>query len=136
MRYMLMMRYGAPPDVTEKHGEMTTWPAEDVKRHIEFQHRTSRELTESGELVDEQGLGGPDLAKIVRAGEAGLPSVTDGPFPESKEFLAGYRIVDVENQERAIEIAAAMSAAPGRGGAPLNIPIEVQPVMAAPDTDA
>ncbi|MFW6092317.1 MAG: YciI family protein [Actinomycetota bacterium] len=136
MKYMLMMRYGAPPDVTEKHGEMTTWPPEDVKRHIEFQHRTNRELTESGELVDEQGLGGPDVAKIVRAGADGLPAVTDGPFPESKEFLAGYRIVDVESQERAIEIAAAMSAAPGRGGAPLNIPIEVQPVMAAPDPDA
>ncbi len=129
MKYILLMRYGAPPDVTEKHGEMTTWPAEDVKRHIEFQHRTSKELTESGELVDEQGLGGPEMAKIVRAQDNGLPAVTDGPFPESKEFLAGYRIVDVE-------IAAVMSAAPGRGGAPLNIPIEVQPVLAAPDTTA
>lgn len=136
MKYILLMRYGAPPDVTEKHGEMTTWPAEDVKRHIEFQHRTSKELTESGELVDEQGLGGPEMAKIVRAQDNGLPAVTDGPFPESKEFLAGYRIVDVDSAGRAIEIAAVMSAAPGRGGAPLNIPIEVQPVLAAPDTTA
>lgn len=136
MKYMLLMRYGAPQDVTEKHGEMTSWPPEDVKRHIDFQHRTSEGLAESGELVDEQGLGGPELAKIVRAQDNGLPAVTDGPFPESKEFLAGYRIVDVDSPERAVEIAAAMSAAPGRGGAPLNIPIEVQPVMAAPDPDA
>lgn len=135
MKYMLMMRYGAPADVTEKHGEMSTWPPEDVKAHIDFQHSYSHRLTNSGELVDEQGLGGPDQAKIVRAGDGGAPVVTDGPFPESKEFLAGYRIVDVDSLERAIEIAADMSAAPGRDGAALNIPIEVQPVMVAPDMD-
>jgi len=73
-------------------------------------------------------LTGPDQAKLVRAGKNGTP-VTDGVFPESKEFLAGYWIVDVESPERAYEIAAHASAAPGPGGAPLNMAIEVRQVM-------
>lgn len=134
MKYMLLMTYSAPPDVEAKHGDMSTWPPEDIKAHIDFQHKVSNELTGSGELVDEQGLAEPDQAKIVRSHDS-TPVITDGPFPESKEFLAGYRIVDVESHERAIEIAARMSAGPGRGGAPLNIPIEVRQVMAAPEVD-
>jgi hypothetical protein len=82
-------------------------------------------------LVAAEGLAGPDQAKVVRAGKDGEP-VTDGVFPESKEFLAGYWIVDVENPERADAIAARASAAPGPGGAPLNIPIEVRQVMSGP----
>ena len=77
-----------------------------------------------------QGLTPPGEAKIVRAGENGMPAVTDGPFPESKEFLVGYWIVDVDSAERAYEIAARASAAPGPGGVPLNMPIEVRQVMA------
>jgi hypothetical protein len=76
-------------------------------------------------------LSGPDQAKLVRAGANGAP-VTDGVFPESKEFLAGYWIVDVESEARAFEIAAQASAAPGPGGKPLNMPIEVRPVMSGP----
>ena len=81
------------------------------------------------------GLGGPQQARIVRAGEGGAPVVTEGPFAETKEFLAGFWIVDCDTPERAYEIAAQASAAPGPGGAPLNMPIEVRPVMGAPPED-
>jgi len=89
------------------------------------------ELRQSGELVSAEGLSFPDQAKLVRAGKNGVP-ITDGVFPESKEFLAGFWIIDVENPERAYAVAAKVSAAPGPGGAPLNMPIEVRPIMSAP----
>jgi hypothetical protein len=71
----------------------------------------------------------------VRAGKAGAPEVTDGPFAEAKEFLAGYWIVDCETTQRAYEIAARASAAPGPGGKPLNMPIEVREVMSGPPVE-
>jgi hypothetical protein len=98
--------------------------------------RLGDELKNAGELVGAEGLASPGQARIVRAGKAGAPEVTDGPFPEAKEFLAGYWIVDVESPKRAYEIAARASAAPGRGGAPLNMPIEVREVMSAPPVEA
>ena len=94
-----------------------------------------KELTESGELVGAEGLASPGEARVVRAGKSGAPAVTDGPFAESKEFLAGYWIVDVDRTERAYEIAAKASAAPGPGGKPLIIPIEVRQVMSAPPVE-
>jgi hypothetical protein len=92
----------------------------------------NRELTASGELVGAEGLAPPADAKVVRFTKNGSPSVTDGPFPEAKEFLAGFWIVDVEQPERAYQIAAKASSAPGAGGKPLVIPIEVRQVMQAP----
>jgi hypothetical protein len=91
----------------------------------------NKELHQRGELVSAEGLSFPDQAKLVRAGKDGRP-ITDGVFPESKEFLAGFWIVDVDSPERACAIAAQISAAPGPGGAPLNMPIELRPVMSAP----
>jgi hypothetical protein len=114
---------------------MTEWDPADIKAHIAFQQTMNEELTASGEFVDAQGLAGPDLARFVTFGGQGAPVVTDGPFLESKEFLAGYRIIDVESEERALEIAAKASAAPGRGGVPIQQPIEVRQVMGAPSTD-
>ena len=93
--------------------------------------RFGRKLSEAGELVAAEGLAGPDQAKLVRAGKDGAP-MTDGVFPEAKEFLAGYWIVDVESEQRAIQIAAEASAAPGPGGKPLNMPIELRQVMSGP----
>jgi len=78
---------------------------------------------------------GPELAKIVTFSGEGAPVVTEGPFLESKEFLAGYRMVDVESEARALEIAAKASTAPGPGGVPIQQPIEVRQVMGAPSTD-
>jgi hypothetical protein len=84
-----------------------------------------RELTESGEFVATQGLAAPHEAKLVRGLKEGMP-ITDGIFPEAKEFLLGYWIVDVVTPERAYEIAGCISAAPGPGGVPTNVPIEVR----------
>jgi hypothetical protein len=88
----------------------------------------SRELKESGVFVSTEGLGWPSEGKLVRAGKNGEP-VTDGIFPESKEFLAGYWIIDVERPEQAYKIAARASQAPGAGGMPANMPIEVRLVL-------
>lgn len=128
MKFILMMH--APRGTGDY--QINSWSPEDFQAHLAFMHQLNRELTESGELAGAQGLAPPSEARIVRAGENGMPAVTDGPFPESKEFLAGYWIVDVDSAERAYEIAARASAAPGPGGAPLNMPIEVRQVMTAP----
>jgi hypothetical protein len=130
MKYMLMMHTGG--DVT---GGIVDWSPEDIKRHIEFQHTLDQELVDSGEMVFNEGLTFPDQARIVRYDGQGAPAVTDGPFPESKEFLIGFWIVDCETPERAYEIAAKASAAPGVGGVPLGIPIEVRPIGVAPAVD-
>ena len=128
MRYMLMMN--APRGNGEY--QVMSWSQEDLKAHIAFMRDFNKELTEAGELVDAQGLAAPGEARIVRAGKNGVPAVTDGPFAESKEFLAGYWIVEVDRPERAYELAAKVSAAPGPGGKPLIIPVEVRQVMSAP----
>jgi hypothetical protein len=131
MKYMLMMH--APRGKGD--WAVLDWPPEDLKAHIGFMRRFSKELADAGELVSAEGLAGPEQARIVRAGKNGAPEVTDGPFAEAKEFLAGYWIVDVESTQRAYEIAARASAAPGRGGVPLNMRIEVREVMSAPPVD-
>jgi hypothetical protein len=115
--------------------QIMNWPPEDIKAHIAFMKRFAQELTASGDLVDAQGLALPQEARVVRAGANGRPEVTDGPFAEAKEFLAGYWIVDCETPQHAYEIAARASAAPGRGGKPLNMPIEVREVMSAPPVE-
>jgi hypothetical protein len=104
------------------------WPKEDLKRNVMFMRAFSKELKDQGVFVATEGLAFPDQAKIVRAGKDGAP-VTDGVFPESKEFLAGYWIVDVENEQQACAIAARVSAGPGPGGVAGNMPIEVRQVM-------
>src|SRR6266700_348098 len=109
MKYILMMH-------GKKAGwdEYARWSKEDLQRNVRFMRGFSSELHDAGVFVDTKGLTWPQEAKIVRAGKNGEP-VTDGVFPESKEFLAGYWIVDVENTERAYAIAAKGSAAPGLG---------------------
>jgi hypothetical protein len=129
MKYMLMMNTpgGGPYQIA-------SWPPQDFRAHIAFMKDFAQKLGASGELVSAEGLAGPDQAKRVRAGKDGRP-ITDGVFPESKEFLAGYWIVDVESAERAYEIAAQASAAPGPGGTPLGLAIEVRQVMSGPPQD-
>ena len=126
MKYMLMMN--CPKTGYDTFGTM---PKGDLKRNIAFMIRLDEELRASGELVSAEGLATPHEAKLVRAGKDGLP-ITDGVFPESKEYLAGYWIVNVASAERAYAIAAYASAAPGVGGAPMNMPIEVRQVMSGP----
>ena len=129
MRYMLMMH---TPAGTGDY-QINDWSPEDFKAHIAFMHAYNKDLTDAGEWVDGQGLTPPSQAKLVRAGKDGAP-ITDGPFPEAKEFLAGFWIVDVDSPERAYELAAKASAAPGPGGAPLNMAIEVREVPSGPPT--
>ena len=134
MRYMLMMH--APRGNTGDY-QVASWKPEDLQAHIGFMHTLNQELTKNGELVDAHGLDTPGAARVVRVGKNGSPAVTDGPFPETKEFLAGFWIVDVDRTERAYEIAAKVSSAPGPGGTPMIIPVEVRQVMSAPpSTDA
>jgi hypothetical protein len=131
-KFMLLQNYSGGEGCSVP---MADWDPADIKAHIAFQHALNKELSDKGELVDAQGLAGPELARFVTFDGAGAPVVTDGPFPESKELLAGYRMVDVETEARAIEIAAHASAAPGPGGVPIQQPIEVRQVMGAPSTD-
>ena len=129
MKYMLMMNTpGKGPY------QIARWPQADIKAHIAFMIKLNKQLHQSGELVGAEGLSGPDQAKHVRAGQDGKP-ITDGVFPETKEFLAGYWIVDVDSPERAYAIAATASAAPGPGGTPMNMSIEVREVMSGPPPD-
>jgi hypothetical protein len=132
MRFMLLQNYG---QVASGCAPMTEWPLEDINAHIEFQQVLNHELSELGELVDAQGLAGPDQAKFVVSDGVGAPVVTDGPYPESKELLAGYRLIDVATLERALAIAAQASAAPGIHGEPIQQPIEVRQVMGAPTVE-
>lgn len=130
MKYLLMMHTpGRGP-----YPPMSTWSREDMAAHLEFLRQFNRKLTAAGELVGIEALTGPAEAKLVRAGKDGTP-VTDGVFPEAKEFLAGYWIVDVDSPERAYQLAAEASAAPGPGGVPLNMDIEVRQVMSGPSND-
>ena len=126
MKYMLMMNTpgGGPYQINQ-------WRKEAIEAHIEYMKSLNRKLSAAGELVGVEGLSGPDQAKLVRAGANGEP-VTDGVFPESKEFLAGFWLIDVETPERAYEIAAEASSAPGPNGEPMRLGIEVRQVMTLP----
>jgi hypothetical protein len=132
MRFMLLQNYG---EVESHCAPMTEWEPADIKAHIDFQQALNQKLAELGELVDAQGLSGPDLAKTVVWDGTGAPVITDGPYPEAKELLAGYRLIDVETVERALEIAAQASAAPGPNGVAIQQPIEVRQVLSAPDPE-
>lgn len=125
MKFILMMT-GTQAGVAVYKG----WSEKDVQAHFAFLSRLNQDLKDSGEFVATQPLAGPEEAKVVRAGKDGVP-VTDGVFPESKEFLLGYWIVDVAGPERAYEIASRLSAGPGPGGVPSNLPIEVRRFAAA-----
>lgn len=125
MKYILMMN--APRAGFETYRR---WSEQDVQRHMSVLHAIRKDLTESGEFVQTEGLGWWNQAKLVRAGNDGRP-LTDGVFPESKEFLAGFWIVDVDSPERAYEIAARISAAPGPGGVPTDMPMEVRQIMSS-----
>ena len=131
MKYMLMMH----ARMGKGDWEIFNWPPQDIKAHIDFMHRLNTELRDAGELVGGEGLTEPGKARLVRAGNDGRP-VTDGVFPETKEFLAGYWIIEVDRPERAYEVAGKASAAPGPGGKPLNMDIEVREVMSVSPVEA
>jgi len=121
------------PGVSES--PMEEWKPEEVEAHLDYYRALGRELEESGERVQSEVLAGPDLAKIVTS-DGSTTVVTDGPFQEFKEWLAGFQIVEVDSEERALEIAARLSAVPGEGGVPIQQPIQVRQVMEAAPKDA
>jgi hypothetical protein len=124
MKYILMMN-GTKAGVDTYRA----WSKSDIQAHFDFLKRLNGDLTASGEFVANEPLSAPEQAKVVRAAKNGAP-ITDGVFPEAKEFLLGYWIVDVDSPERAYEIAARLSAGPGPGGVPTNMPIEVRQILA------
>jgi hypothetical protein len=132
MKFMLMMN---APRGTSGDWSVVNWTPDELKAHVGFMVRFNKDLRAEGVLVGAEGLASPREARIVRAGKGGAPEVTDGPFAESKEFLAGYWIVDVESPQQAYAIAGRASAAPGPGGKPLNMPIEVREVMSGPPVE-
>lgn len=124
MRYLIMMNLpAATSDYTHQD-----WAPDEWKAHTTAQAQLNKRLEDAGELVGIERLTSPKDAKLIHADANGLPN-TDGVFAESKEFLAGFWVIDVESPERAYEIAAIASAMPGPGGKPLNMPIEVREVM-------
>jgi len=129
MKYILMMN--ATKDVFEWFSK---WPKEDLQANSAFMQKFNKELQDEGVLVSTAGLAWPDQAKIVKAGPNGEP-ITDGVFPETKEFLAGFWIVDVESEEEAYKIAARVSLAPAPKGTPGTMPLEVRQVMSRPPED-
>ena len=127
MKFMILMESSA-----SGWAEFQTFSASDITAHVAFMHRLNEDLSTRGELCDAQGLAPPERTLVVRARPEGAPEVSDGPFAETKEFLAGYWIVDVESEARAIEIAAYISTAPGRGGVPMHFPVTLRPIGEAP----
>jgi hypothetical protein len=130
MKYILLMS-GTKPGVQS----YMSWTQQDRDAHMSVLHSIGKDLTASGEFVATQGLASPHEAKVVRGERGGMP-VTDGVFPESKEFLLGYWIVDVRTPERAYAIAGRISAAPGPGGVPTNLAIEVRQFASYPERKA
>ena len=126
MKFMLQMNVKKGPY------QMAGWSQEDVKRMVGFMHQTNTELKAAGQWVLGEGLVSPEEARLVTANQDGSPSVTDGPFAESKEFIAGFWIVDVKDVAEAYRIAARISLCPGPGGKPLHMPLEVRAVGQAP----
>ncbi|GGM56044.1 YciI family protein [Dactylosporangium sucinum] len=131
-KYFLIVDYR--PGVIEE--PMEQWAPEDVKAHMNYYDALNRELTETGELIGGHALTGPELAKTVTSDGKGAPVVTDGAFAGFKEMLAGYQLVDVESEQRAIEIAARISQVPGPGGVPQQQPIVIRRVMDGADFEA
>jgi hypothetical protein len=124
-RYLLLVNFeGGVVDTP-----MDEWKPEEITAHLDYYKAMHKELVSSGELVESEVLAGPDVAKIVTSDGVTAPVVTDGPFQEFKEWVAGYQIVDVESEARAIEIAAKISAVPGPGGVATQQPIQVRQVM-------
>lgn len=130
-KYLLLKHYrGAPAPVNNV--PMDQWTPAEFDAHIKFMQDFGDRLQETGEIVDGQALA-PDGLWVRYDGE-GRPPVTDGPFAETKDLIAGWMIIDVDSEERAIELAGELSAAPGAGGKPIHEWLEVRPFLTAPPT--
>ena len=126
MKFMMQM------NVKGGSYQMEGWSPQDIKGMMDFMHRFNAELKKSGNFVSAEGLVAPEHARMVKAGDDGRPVVTDGPFAESKEFIAGYWIIEAKDDAEAYALAAKVSMCPGPGGKPLHMPLEVRAVGQGP----
>ena len=125
-KYLLLKHYrGAPAPVNDV--PMDQWAPEEVDAHIQYMRDFAARLEETGEFVDGQALS-PEGAWVRYDGE-GRPPVTDGPFAETKDLIAGWMIIDVESWDRAVQLAGELSAAPGASGEPIHEWLEVRPFL-------
>ena len=130
-KYLLLKHYrGAPASVNDV--PMDKWAPEEVTAHIRYMDDFAARLKETGEFVDEHALS-PE-GTFVRYDGEGRPPVTDGPFAETKDLIAGWMVIDVETYDRALELAGELSAAPGAGGQPIHEWLEVRPFLGAAPT--
>ena len=127
MKYLILKHYSGGPDKVVDHPPMDQWTPEEIDAHVKYMQDFGARLEETGEFVDVQGL--TQGGAFVRYDGDGRPPVTDGPFAETKDLIAGWYIIDVENWDRALELAGELSAAPGPGGKPLHEWLEVRPFM-------
>jgi hypothetical protein len=126
MKYLLLKHYrGAPAAVNDV--PMDQWTPQEVTAHLQYMQDFADRLEADGEFVDSQALS-PD-GMFVRYDGQGRPPVTDGPFAETKDLIAGWMIIDVDSRERAVELAGELSAAPGAGGRPIHEWLEVRPFL-------
>ncbi|HET6394804.1 MAG TPA: YciI family protein [Blastococcus sp.] len=130
-KYLLLKHYrGAPAAVNDV--SMDQWTPEEVTAHVQYMQDFADRLEGTGEFVDGQALSQDGM--WVRSDGEGKPPVTDGPFAETKDLIAGWMIIDVDSQERAVELAGELSAAPGAGGKPIHEWLEVRPFLGAAPT--
>jgi len=134
MKYLLLKHYRGGPAPAVNCVPMDQWTPGEVDAHITFMQDFAARLEKSGEFVDGQALA-PEGAFVRYDGE-GRPPVTDGPFAETKDLIAGWMVIDVESWDRAVELAGELSAAPGPGGQPIYEWLEVRPFLSMPSTDA
>ena len=127
MKYLMLKHYRGGPAPAVDWAPMDRWTPEEVDAHMQYMQDFADRLRETGEFVDSQALA--DRGAFVRADGTGRPPVTDGPFAETKDLIAGWMIIDVDSEERAIELAAELSSAPGAGGAPIHEWLEVRPFL-------
>jgi hypothetical protein len=127
MKYLLLKHYRGGPAPAVDWAPTDQWTPEEVDAHVQFMHDFAARLEETGEFVDSQALA-PEGAFVRYDGE-GRPPVTDGPFAETKDLIAGWIVIDVESWDRAVQLAGELSAAPGAGGEPIHEWLEVRPFL-------
>lgn len=131
-KYLMLKHYRGGPTPAVECAPMDQWTPEEVSAHVQYMNDFAARLERTGEYVDSQALA-PEGTFVRYDGEGRSP-VTDGPFAETKDLIAGWMVIDVESYERALELAGELSAAPGPGGMPIHEWLELRPFLTAPPT--
>ena len=131
-KYLLLKHYRGGPAPVVHIDPMERWTPAEIDAHVQYMRDFAARLEGTGEFVDAQALS--PQGTFVRYDGQGRPPVTDGPFAETKDLIAGWMVIDVETNQRALELAGELSAAPGAGGKPIHEWLEVRPFLAEPPT--